>query len=210
MSGQTLIDVVSNVVDTMVRKPLTIRERMHQYVIEYAEWRKQPHPENTNLDVHTFPPTDPFLRSFVFSRSNVIEQYVESRHNVVQQTFAVDDNTSLRNEYNAFRSFLCEHQYSTVFKLMEMGFDLTTIKTTMHGRADDESPLQSCMTLWDTSRVLSNRPDVSVGVFDEMSDLIEDMVKTCVRTRKSLTDNERKELIAQELERRYKVKWTHV
>jgi hypothetical protein len=185
MSGQSLTDVVGSVVYGLSRN-LSVDERLHQYIVEMDTRRMQMDP---TLDSRTYHCS--LIDSFAEHYPDTISCYLETRAGHVPTSFPHDDWTTLTMESEAFQAFLKQHQYTTTHELICLGFDYTVLIETLELDTCHVSRDES-VRLWDASRRLAGRPDVSFGVFRVMYSLAHTYVKECVQTRVRLTDEEKR------------------
>jgi hypothetical protein len=197
MSGQTLTDVVGSVVSSMF-KVITIDDRIQEYIVcldKYMTEKELPFSTAFEKSVCSCHAT----HLTVQMHRNMINSYLNTRRGNVPKTFDADDWTSLNWEITAFEQFLKEHQYSTVSQLIDLGFDQRIVKCTLGKEAVTENNITRCGELWEKSRMLAGRPDVSFHVYRRMRIIAEKLVQQCVRTRVSLTTAETEQAVAEAL-----------
>jgi len=199
MSGQSLSDVVGSAIHSMIQST-SLFERLHRYVVALDNhivaskvWAND---DDSYDDMETwteeFEGECPITYLFVPEYLEHIEQYLTTRTGAVPVLFEHDDWTVMSGEIEAFKQFLTEHQYMEPEELVRIGLKVDTVHSTLDKNDGYGVGLISCVQLWNESRMLAGRADVSFGVFYGMRKVCLKLVTECMESRVTLTPAERR------------------
>jgi hypothetical protein len=180
-------------------------ERLHRYVVALDNhivaskvWANDDdsHDDDSYDDMETwteeFEGDCPITYLFVPEYLEHIEQYLTTRTGAVPVLFEHDDWTVMSGEIEAFKQFLTEHQYMEPEELVRIGLKVDTVHSTLAKNDGYGVGLSSCVQLWNESRMLAGRADVSFGVFYGMRKVCLKLVTECMESRVTLTPAERR------------------
>jgi hypothetical protein len=194
MSGQSLIDVVSTVVQSMSRSP-TIDDEIREFVyLVHSEctrtnvalnivWKEQIRSERCN----------PVLKRILKARAPIVLEYLREMERVtLPSTFELDDTTSLKVEITAFQAFLDRHCNTPIETFAQMGMRPSNLNILFRRRNSrvDVMYIRHYLEFWNMSRAIEGRPVVSVGVYYQMSTLMTGFFKSFHKKQISLTEAE--------------------
>jgi hypothetical protein len=195
MSNQT-IDAVIGVVVSSFARDSTIDEHIHRYIVQLDEYMTSTNRSVIKGTLNTFEGDCPLTRMCIRpSIFDTIIAYLKTRRGSVPTTFQHTDWTTLVNESTAFEEFLNQHMYTRLCELEAMGFDRDVLQFTL-AQVSGVINSSTCCELWDSSRKLAGRSDVSFGVFRAMYDGVAcQYIQKCINSRVRLSDAERQEAI---------------
>jgi hypothetical protein len=204
MSGQSLTDVVSHVIQSMLDTPRTLMDELQLYVYQVD----QTLPVDVSIN-EIYWLSDPRLRHLcpeceilqeVIREHRVdIVQYLHPRRGRVQREFAVSSSISLRTEYQAFHSFLFQYKDSTSRELEKIGIT-RSMRTLVSGQWMPVEERIHWMNVWHASREVAGRPDVQIGVWMDMWNVIKSIVFKFLVVRVHLTREEELEALEEAVE----------
>jgi hypothetical protein len=217
MSGQSLIAVVSTLVESITSKPTTTDERLHQFVCEMARF----HVDRLTQGVSTsFDRNAEDFMNAVMNDSHRVQRYgratiylarnhlsdissylkngVPDGVTVPPEQFDLDNETALEMQIGAFKMFLDEHQYDTYDVLTNLGYRPYEVMGKTLGCSWKSSvSAGNAHQLWDQWRRKTNQPDISVSVYLKMVHIAYWMVYDCVADRVELTLEEKEKILLQ-------------